>query len=245
MQPGPPQGFAPVGPPAYAQPQSASFGQPPESAVVLPKSRTGLVVVLVIAALAVLGGAVGVLFYYRGRAAAIAAASESAPTSTATASAATATATASSTQSSSAPPPASGSAAPTAAAETQDAAASGSEATGGDAAAAKADAAVGDAGAARENAVLSIVCVPDCETAKLDDKPLELGDAGVVSPEPMEVPPGPHTIAVGKASYMPQTKRVVLKAGQKVTETFHLFKAGPAAVPASKPCGKFLERCPN
>ncbi len=61
--------------------------------------------------------------------------------------------------------------------------------------------------------------------------------------EPQQLAVGPHTIAVGKATYLAQTKRVTLKSGQKVKETFYMTKPGAVAVP--KPCGKFLERCPN
>ena len=79
---------------------------------------------------------------------------------------------------------------------------------------------------------------------KIDDKALDATDAGIVPPEPVQVAVGPHTVAVGKATYMAQTKRVSLKAGQKAKETFYLSKPG-AAVAIPKPCGKFLERCPN
>jgi hypothetical protein len=48
----------------------------------------------------------------------------------------------------------------------------------------------------------------------------------------------------GRASYVTQTKKFTLKAGQKAKETFFLTKPG-AAVAVPKPCGKFLERCPN
>jgi hypothetical protein len=42
---------------------------------------------------------------------------------------------------------------------------------------------------------------------------------------------------------MAQTKKVTLKPGQKAKEAFFMTKPGAVAVP--RPCGKFLERCPN
>jgi serine/threonine protein kinase len=232
---GPPpmqQGFQP-GPqgPAYAQPQQ-SFGPPPQSAVVLPKSNTGLIIGLVFAGVFVIGGAAGAVFYLR---TSRVDATVAVPVQTATAAANTGSptpplpaSTATTENTTSAPP-----------VETQDAGPS----EAADASAAAATAAVDAGGNAQEPAEVTIACVPDCETAKIDDKPLGVTDAGVVSADPIDLPPGAHTISVGKATYLTQTKRVVLKPGQKDSETFRLVKAG--AVPVSKPCGKFLERCPN
>jgi hypothetical protein len=97
--------------------------------------------------------------------------------------------------------------------------------------------------AASASPEITVVCVPDCDSVKIDDKVLDTTDAGIVPQEPMEVAIGPHTIAVGRATYLGQTKKVTLKAGQKAKETFYLNK--PGALPVVKPCGKFLERCPN
>jgi hypothetical protein len=219
----------PPGPgPAYAQPQP--YGQPRDSAVEVPKSRAGLIIGLIFVGLFVIGGALGAVFYLR-RPKVVE------PTEPIAAQ----TATAASTTASSPPPPASTteSTTPPPPVETQDAGAAET-----DAGAAAATAAADAGGDAKEPAVLTIVCVPDCESAKIDDKPVDLTDAGVVSQDPVDLAPGAHTISVGKATYLTQTKRVVLKPGQNDTETFRLMKIGPA-VPATKPCGKFLERCPN
>ena len=227
-QQGPPQGsYGPPPGPAYAQPQQPQYGGPRDSAVVLPKSRTGLVIGLVFGALFLIGGGLGVVFWLRSRTVEI----PTQPVAT------TQTSTASGGTSSSPPPPPPTTAAGTTTAppvETQDAGPAEADAGGA--------AAAGDAGSS-EPAALTIVCIPDCDTAKIDDKPVETTDAGVVSPDPVDVTPGAHTISVGKASYMAQTKRVVLKPGQKDTETFRLAK--PGVIPVAKPCGKFLERCPN
>ena len=93
-------------------------------------------------------------------------------------------------------------------------------------------------------AEITVVCVPDCDSVKIDDKVLDTTDAGIVPPQPIEVAVGPHTIAAGRATFVAQTKKVTVKAGQKAKETFYLSKPG-AAVVAPRPCGKFLERCPN
>jgi hypothetical protein len=100
-----------------------------------------------------------------------------------------------------------------------------------------------DAGTAQADQVeLTVLCVPDCDSVKIDDKALELNDAGIVPSEPMQLAVGPHTIVAGRATYLAQTKKITLKAGQPDKETFHLFKPGPAP---QRPCGKFLERCPG
>jgi hypothetical protein len=226
----PPPGQGPV----QAQP---SYGPPPESSVVVPKSKgAGLIIGIIIAVVFIAGGAIGAVFYMRARAA-TSAAEESTPAATQAATPA------SSAASSAAPPPA---ATPPAAAapppaEAHDAEAP-SQATPEAAAPATAQAA--DA-AAPEQAVVSIVCTPECDSIKIDDKPLENdADASLFpSPEPVNLSPGAHTIAVGRATFLPQTKKVTVKAGQKEKLAFFLTKPGAAVAP-TKQCGKFLERCP-
>jgi serine/threonine protein kinase len=222
--PGPAQfGAYPSGLPSYAQPQ-ASLPPPPP-----PQSRTGLFVVLAIMVLLVAGGVVAAVVLLR---------APKGPTEPV----ATHGGTAASVTPPSAPPPAS--AANNAAVppvETQDAQSPAAVATGNGAETTVAGSR--DAGAdAPAPAEVTVVCVPDCDTAKIDDKALVLTDAGLVAQEPLDVSPGPHTIVVGRTSYASQTKRVTLKPGQRDTETFHLNKPGAAV---AKPCGKFLERCPN
>ena len=92
--------------------------------------------------------------------------------------------------------------------------------------------------AAPEAAELTIVCTPECDTVSIDDNALQDNLT-----DPMQLPAGTHTITVGKATYVSQTKKVTLKPGQKQKASFALFKPGPAPVP-TKRCGKFLERCP-
>jgi hypothetical protein len=90
--------------------------------------------------------------------------------------------------------------------------------------------------AAPESAQLTVVCVPECDTVTIDDDML---DAGLSDPQSLT--PGAHTIVVAKATYLSQTRKVTLKAGQKEKASFFLSKPGPAP---TRPCGKFLERCP-
>jgi hypothetical protein len=209
---------------------------PPESSVVVPKSKTGLIVVLALVGLLVVGGVVALVLYLPRHGGTASATPETKPDTTQSAAAPPPSTTAASTT----PPPASTGAATAAPpVETQDsgaAAASGS----GDGAAPLAQGA--DAGTTA-SAELTIVCVPDCDSVKIDDKALDTGDAGLVPTQPTEIAIGPHTIAVGRATYLAQTKKVTIKAGQKAKETFYLTK--PGAVPVARPCGKFLERCPN
>jgi hypothetical protein len=91
-------------------------------------------------------------------------------------------------------------------------------------------------GGASEAAELTIVCTPECESISIDDNALTDNLT-----EPVQLPAGAHTITVGKATYVSQTKKLTLKPGQKQKATFALFKPGPAP---PKRCGKFLERCP-
>jgi eukaryotic-like serine/threonine-protein kinase len=228
-------GFQP--PPGQAGPvqAQASYGPPPESSVVVPKSRAGLIIGIVLAVVFIAGGAIGAVFYVRARAAATAAED---PTPAATQPAAPAN----SAPAAAAPPPAASPGAAAAApapAEAHDAEAPG-QATPEAAAPSQAP----DA-AAPEQAVVSIVCTPECDSIKIDDKALENeADASLFpSPEPVNLSPGPHTIVVGRATFLPQTKKVTVKAGQKEKLAFFLTKPGPAVVP-TKQCGKFLERCP-
>jgi serine/threonine protein kinase len=234
MSPTPMVGFPPGGPPMMqggAQP-GYSIGPPPDSVVVVPKSKAGLFIVLALVALFLAAAAVGVVFMLQRRTAVATTdtkpeASESAAATTAPPTAAAATAVAPTTTAT-APP-----------VETQDSGSAAAQ-TATDAGALAMAGADGSAAAVAE---LTVVCVPDCDSVKIDNTTLDTSDAGVVPPDPVEVTAGPHTIAVGRASYAPQTKKVTLKAGQKAKEIFHLFKPGAVALP--KPCGKFLERCPN
>jgi hypothetical protein len=94
-----------------------------------------------------------------------------------------------------------------------------------------------DAAPAADLAQLTIVCAPECDSVSVDDDTLDAGWA-----DPMSLAAGPHTVVVGKASYVSQTRKITLKAGQKEKASFFLAKPGAAP---SKPCGKFLERCPQ
>jgi hypothetical protein len=245
----PPQGAAAMLPTPYggfqappmqqqqvgAQPGYSSMAPAPESSVVVPKSKAGLFIVLALVGLLVVGGVVALVLFLP-RHGGTASTPETKPESTESATPPASTA------ASTPPPPASTAAAGTTAppVETQDA---------GTAAQASADgaaplAAGADAGSA-ELAELTVVCVPDCDAVKIDDKALDTTDAGIVPSDPIEVAVGLHTIAVGKATFMAQTKKVTLKAGQKLKQTFYMTKAGAAVPVVAKPCGKFLERCPN
>ena len=62
--------------------------------------------------------------------------------------------------------------------------------------------------------------------------------------DPVQLPAGAHTIVVGKAGYVSQTKKLTFKAGEKQTVTFMLFKPGPAVAAPPKPCAKFVQHCP-
>jgi hypothetical protein len=89
---------------------------------------------------------------------------------------------------------------------------------------------------APESAQLTVQCVPDCDTVTIDDEVL---DAGLADPQTLA--PGAHTLSVAKATYLSQTRKITLKAGQKEKASFFLSRPGPAP---SRPCGKFLQRCP-
>jgi hypothetical protein len=222
MQPGsmPPMG-GPMGQAAPMYPQSES--------VVVPKSKGGLFIILALVGLVVVAAVVVVVVILRQRAveATLPAEATSQPAQTA---ASTGTA-----------PPAS--AAATAAATASTAPAVETQPAGSASSAPAASGSETPQAAAPDQAELTIVCVPDCETVSLDDKALDANDAGVVVPDPMSVAAGAHTIAVTKTGYLPQTKKVTLKPGQKAKQTFFMTK--PGAVVTPKPCGKFLERCPN
>ncbi|HEY5243276.1 MAG TPA: hypothetical protein VIJ22_17470, partial [Polyangiaceae bacterium] len=236
MLPTPYGGFQAAPAPMQAAGQPGySMGPMPESSVVVPKSKAGLFILLALVGLLVVGGVVAlVVFLPRHGATA-----ETTPEPTASA-----TPPPSATAASTAPPTATAATTTTAPpVETQDAGATAQAALDGGATAAAAGLGA-DAAAAATTAEITIVCVPDCDAVKIDDKALDTSDAGTVPSEPVEVAVGPHTIAVGRATYLGATKRVTLKAGQKAKETFYLTKLG-AAVPVAKPCGKFLERCPN
>jgi hypothetical protein len=215
---------APMGamPMAQAMP---GYDAPPESAVVVPKSRTGLYVALAAVGVLVVGGAI---------AAAVMLGHKSGGAGPAGSGSAVATA------SSTPPPPATTAPATTASAPTagDDAGPATGVATGSaDAGAPQPEAQ--DAAPEPENAEITIVCVPaECDSVSVDDNALQ--DGGLS--DPVQLPPGPHTVAVTKTSYDPQKRKLTLKPGQKEKVTFFLSKPGPAP---SKPCGKFLERCPN
>jgi serine/threonine protein kinase len=87
-----------------------------------------------------------------------------------------------------------------------------------------------------QTAELTVLCVPACDTMTVDDAVL---DAGLSDPMPLA--PGTHTIVAAKATFLPQTRKVILKPGQPQKVTLVLLRPGP---PPPKPCGKFLERCP-
>jgi hypothetical protein len=222
-----------------AQPGYASMAPMPESSVVVPKSKAGLIIVLVVVGLLVVGGAVALVLFLPRHGETASTTPETKPETTA---AATPPA---STAATTPPPPASTAGAATTAppVETQDAGTAAAQASADGGAAPLALGA--DAGSASATvAELTVVCVPDCDSVKIDDKALDTTDAGIVPSAPMEVAVGPHTIAVGRATFLAQTKKVTVKAGQKAKETFYLSKPG-AAVAVPRPCGKFLERCPN
>jgi hypothetical protein len=109
-----------------------------------------------------------------------------------------------------------------------------------DAGAATAAEAVADAAEepVQQLAQLTVTCVPDCDTLTIDDDVL---DAGLTDPQAL--PPGSHTLVAAKATYLSQTRKVVLKAGQREKATFFMSKPGTGPAP-TKTCGKFLERCP-
>ena len=235
MLPTPYGGFQAVGPAPMQAGAQPGYSRPPESSVVLPKSKTGLFIVLGLVGLLVVGGIVALVLFLPRHGGTASTTPETKPESTQSATPPPSTTAAATT-----PPPSSTAAATVAPpVETQDA--------GGAAAQASADGAAplgqGADAAASASPEITVVCVPDCDSVKIDDKALDTTDAGIVPQEPMEVAIGPHTIAVGRATYLGQTKKVTLKAGQKAKETFYLSK--PGAVPVVKPCGKFLERCPN
>ncbi|MGD0527518.1 MAG: hypothetical protein ABSE49_20415 [Polyangiaceae bacterium] len=239
--PPPQMGGVPMGGPMPAGAQAGYSGRPqPESSVVVPKSKAPLFIVLAIVGLLVVGGVVAlVLFLPRHGGTA---SNDTKPETTQSAATPPPSTTAATTAST--PPPAATTAATNAPpVETVDAGGAAAQvvADGGVAAATAGEGADAAASASPE---LTIVCVPDCDAVKVDDKALDTSDAGVVPALPLEVAVGPHTIVVGKASYLGQTKKVTLKAGQKLKQTFYMTKPG-AAAPVAKPCGKFLERCPN
>jgi eukaryotic-like serine/threonine-protein kinase len=230
MAPAPMAAFQSGSPPVMqGAPQPRYSLGPRSESVVLPKSKTGLFIVLALVAVLVIGGAVGVIFMLQRRAAIAAIPPVAKPDTTQSAAG-------------SVPPPAEslpiGAQPPV---ETQDAAA-GAVAAQGTPEGSPPTAGGPDGGAAAV-AELTIVCSPECDSVKIDDRMLDTNDAGVVHSEPVEVAAGAHVLAVGRATYVPQTKKVTLKAGQKVKETFYLSRPGAVALP--RPCGKFLERCPN
>jgi serine/threonine protein kinase len=223
-----------------AQPGYSARPQP-ESSVVVPKSKAPLFIVLAIVGLLLVGGVVAVVLFLPRHG--TTASGDTKPDTTQSAATPPPSTTAATTAST--PPPATTTAATNAPpVETVDAGGPAAQvaADGGAAGAAAGEGADGGASASAE---LTVVCVPDCDAVKVDDKALDPSDAGIVPSEPMEVAAGPHTIVVGKASYLGQTKKVTLKAGQKLKQTFFMTKPGAAVAPVPKPCGKFLERCPN
>ncbi|HEY8090467.1 MAG TPA: serine/threonine-protein kinase [Polyangiaceae bacterium] len=224
------QGGMPMGQPmGQAAP---SFAPPASESVVVPKSKGGLVIVLALVGLVLIAGVVVLVVVLRQRAvvAALPPEATSEPAQTAAATTAPAATTAA--------PPAS-----TAAAAASSAPAVETQPAGSASAAASGSAAPAGSAAVPDEAELTIVCTPDCDSVKVDDKALDATDAGTLTPTVLQVAAGAHTIAVTKATYMAQTKKVTLKPGQKAKEAFFMTKPGAVAVP--RPCGKFLERCPN
>lgn len=216
----------------HAQP---SYGPPPESSVVVPKSKTGLIIALVVIALALVGGAVVLAVVLRRPSVDVETPTTAATQSAAQPPAATAASSAPAAATTSAPAATAAPSATAAAADTQATPEAGAPA-----------AQTPEAGAAApEQAVVTIVCSPECETIKVDDKALLNDSDASLFPasEPVDLSPGAHTIAITRTGYLPQTKRVTVKAAQKEKIAFFLAKPGGAAVP-TKTCGKFLERCP-
>lgn len=90
---------------------------------------------------------------------------------------------------------------------------------------------------------VSLVCDPECDEIKVDDKPLDL------TKSPMTLPPGKHTIVASKAEFKPVTEKVTVVKGTKLEKKWKLLPAkvaapaGPAVPGTTKPCGKFLKRC--
>ena len=217
-----PSGMPPV---MQAAPQARySLGPPSGSAVVLPKSKSGLYVVLALVALLVIGGGIAA-FLVTQRHGAGAAVPPGMRPDTSQSAAASVPPPAESSSTAAVPPPV----------ETQ-----------GAAPATQATAAAPDEPDAAHVAVaeLTILCAPECDSVKVDDRMLDANDAGVVRADPVEVAVGPHTVTAGRATYVSQTRTVTLKAGQKAKQTFFLSRTG-AVAPLPRPCGKFLERCPN
>jgi hypothetical protein len=230
---GPPAQYAPPAQQAFpvhsAPPPRYSQGPASGSVVVLPRSRTGLVVALALVALLVVGAGVAAVRVVQRRAAVVAIDPLARPSPTQPAAASALPAPEEPTPAVAVPAPV----------ETQSAAPL-AEAVPD----ASAPAAEGPDGGAAAQAELVILCTPNCDSVKVDDRMLDTNDAGVVSPDPVEVAVGTHTVTVGRATYVSQTKRVTLKTRQRARETFYLFRPG-AVPPLPRPCGKFLERCPN
>jgi serine/threonine protein kinase len=224
--PAPPQGgyqpqpqYAPAQP-SYA-PAQASYGPPPESVVLPMQRKTGLYVTLGLVGLAVLVGAIVLVVVLARHGTGTSPVASQTPSGVLSAP----------------PPPGSTTAATTTAPPPVDAQDAQAPSTATPEAAAPA-AGTQDAGSP-ELAELTIVCVPECDAITVDDKALDGLDAGPLAP--LQLSAGAHTVVAGKATFVTQTKKVTLKAGQKEKATFFLAKPGPAP---SKPCGKFLERCP-
>lgn len=85
----------------------------------------------------------------------------------------------------------------------------------------------------------TLVCEPECDEIKLDDKVIEPG-------KPLVIAAGKHTVVATKAGFQTLKETLTVKKDEKVEKTFKLKEKGPVgpAAPANnKPCGKFLKRC--
>lgn len=104
--------------------------------------------------------------------------------------------------------------------------------------------AAADADAGPPQVHSTLVCDPDCDEIRLDDKPIELG-------QPVDLSPGKHTVVASKSGYVTVKESFKVAAGEKVEKTYKLVAkpSAPAGPPATapagpaKPCGKFLKRC--
>lgn len=88
---------------------------------------------------------------------------------------------------------------------------------------------------------VKLTCVPACEEIKIDGKAL----TDLVAP--LLLPPGKHTVTVGKPGFFTQPDTINLEAG-KLFEKEYVLRAATGPFPkntgtAKAPCGKFLKRC--
>jgi len=241
-------------------PDSAATAVDPGFVAPERRKRSGALWVAMVAGLVVIGAAVGIGAYSRGRpfalagraqdparaatsaptASSISAATGAAPPATQPAgehgaSSATAPAPAADQPSAatapSTPGPATGAAAPAVAASAAGPASAASSAT-----------TVVPSAAGPEDAEVTVLCEPACELVAIDSH--------LVSPakQPYHHRPGAHGIGVGRAHYGGQWKQVTVLAGEPLSVAFTLTPVASPAPAASDgkaaPCGRFLKRCP-